>query len=98
MSRHYDPMDLPSWHERSYVPGTPYSMHDVMSFEHGCYGEFGHHYWAELHPFYNEELKGYVWLPGVKLYEVPQYMRNDTFADKHGRVFLRTIVDDKAAV
>jgi hypothetical protein len=90
------PAQFPTWHERSYAPGTPQSMWFVLQDEakEGSEGQFGHHYWAERHPAYTEKLMGYVWLPTIKFNEVPGHMRGQCVIDyRDGRVFLRAIVD-----
>jgi hypothetical protein len=90
------PAEYPTWHERGYDPGTPEQMHYMLKEEaQGCDGQFGHTYWAERHPYYTgKELKGYVWLPGIQMHEVPSCIRHETVIDyRDGRVFMCAIID-----
>jgi hypothetical protein len=89
------PAEYPTWHERAYVPGTPESMHMVLEDEaEGSHGEFGHTFWGEHHPSYTSWMTGYVLLPGIKMHEVPGYIRGDTVIDmRDGSVFLKAAVD-----
>ena len=89
------PRQYPTWHEASFRPATPEHMYLMLQDEAGgCRGEFGHHYWGEHHPSFNTHLVGFVWLPGISMYEVPRNMRGDTIVDENGMVFLRAIVDE----
>jgi hypothetical protein len=89
------PAQYPTWHERAYFPGTPEAMHMLLKDEaEGCKGEFGHNFWGEHHPSFTSWMTGYVWLPGIQMYEVPLYLRRDTVLDyRDGRVFLKAAVD-----
>lgn len=91
------PAQYPTWHERAFSPGTPQSMWFTLQEEAaGCRGEFGHTFWGEHHPAYTTNLMGYVWLPGIKMHEVPGHMRQNAVIDyRDGRVFLRAIVDSR---
>jgi hypothetical protein len=89
------PAEFPTWHEMRFRPATPEHMHMTLTDEaQGCRGEFGHHYWGEHHPSFTTHLKGYVWLPGIRAYEVPRSMQNDIFTDKYGKVYMRVITDE----
>jgi hypothetical protein len=88
------PAQYPTWHERAFFPGTPEAMHMLLEDEHGARGEFGHTFWGEHHPAFTSWMTGYVWLPGIKMHEVPGYIRPDTVLDyRDGRVFLKAAVD-----
>lgn len=96
------PAQYPTWHERAYDPGTPEAMYHLLDNEAlalrtgtGIHGEFGHTYWAEQHPYYTTKMKGYVWLPGIQMYEVPGDIRRNCALDyRDGKVFLCAVVDE----
>lgn len=93
--KHLEPYEHPTWHERSYAPGTPQSMWFVLQDEakEGSEGQFGHHYWAERHPSFTDKLTGLVWLPSISINEVPVNLLDDVMVDNCGKVYLIAIVD-----
>jgi hypothetical protein len=92
---HLEPYEHPTWHERSYAPGTPMSMWFTLQDEakYGCEGSFGHRFWAERHPAFTDKLTGLVWLPSITIYEVPRHTLGNVLVDRHGNVYLKATVE-----
>jgi len=93
--KHLQPYEHPTWHERSYAPGTPQSMWFTLRDEgkYGSEGNFGHHCWAERHPSFTDKLSGLVWLPSISIGDVPARLLNDLVIGNDGKVYMIAIVD-----